>query len=168
MSRNVRLKFILENIIKEVGDLENIEPYSYKGNTFYTSDNLKVKVYFDLPLTSNLEKYNIGVNRKEATEIAYDIEGIESQYKKTTYKELIKILKTISDIVIKFIESHSEKKALIFFGASKTGEEFTTDKQKNKLYKTIVIYQIGKNLKGWKLKNIDLENNFKGFALLKN
>ena len=40
--------------------------------------------------------------------------------------------------------------------------------KKNKLYKAVVINQIKKSLKEeWVLKNIDLSNNFKGFAIYK-
>lgn len=170
MGKTILLRLLLEEIIKEIGDLENIHPYPYKGNSFVTDEGWKVKVYFDLPLTSNLDAYNIPTNplRKEATEIAYDVEGVESQFKKTTYQELIKIIKTISEIVLKFIKSHPEKKAFVFFGASKKGNAFETDAQKNKLYKAVIINQIKKSLgEEWILKNIDLSNNFKGFTIYK-
>jgi hypothetical protein len=164
----LEVKLTLESIIKEVGDLNNIETYPYVNNEFTTDDGLHVVVNLDRIPYPEFTLLNIPTKRSETRNVEYSVEGEHSQYKKTTYGELIKILKTVSDIVVEQIRSNSNIKGLVFLAANKNPKNISsqTDPQKTKLYRAIILKQISSL--GWTLRNIELESKeFNGFLLYK-
>jgi hypothetical protein len=157
-------------ILQEVGDLENIEPYPYKDNSFITEENWKVKVEFDVVPFAEFEYLHLPTKRRNTYNVSYDINGDQSQYKKTTYKKLIKILKTISDIVIEFIKNKDTVEALCFLASNKDPRKLVThtDPQKSAIYKAIIIKKISKLDAEWKLREVEIGGSeFKGFVLVK-
>ena len=72
----IKLKILLEQILKEVGEIENIEPYSFNKNgnkfNFNTNDNLKVEVRFEKWDKDNAEFLGIEEN---SYNLIYEIEG---------------------------------------------------------------------------------------------
>lgn len=171
------MKGQLMRIVSELGDLENIEVYPNKKITkdfteFKTEIGLKCIVNI-----SDIKKNDYGykllkvddLNLENIKNVGYNINGNESQYKKTNFKELIKILKTVSDIVINNIKNDASIDGLVFVAANKDEKKILarTDPQKDKLYKTIVVKSMA-NLPGnWKLKDFELAPNFNGFMIYK-
>jgi hypothetical protein len=162
------LKLILENIIKEVGDLNNIQPYKYQNNEFVTEEGWKVTVSIDDIDDAYYEYINLPFKQKYIKVISYKVEGEQSQYKKTTYTKLIKILKTVTDIIIEYINNNSNIKALLIFAANKNPDKLlsSTDPQKSEMYKAIILKQISQLNQKWTLKDIDIVN-YKGFLIYK-
>lgn len=157
-------------ILKEVGDLENIETYPYENNRFITDENWKIKVDFDIIPFPSFERLNIPTNRFHTFNVSYDVNGEQSQYKKTTYNQLIKILKTISDIIIDFVKNDETIEALGFLAANKDPQKLIThtDPQKSAIYKAIIIKNIKKLGSKWKLREVEIgSSEFIGFVLIK-
>lgn len=157
-------------ILKEIGDLENIEAYPYQNNSFTTDEGWQVKVDFDKIPYSIFDQLNIPVKRQRTYNVSYDINGEQSQYNKTTYKQLIKILKTVCDIIIKFINDNSDVEALAFIAANKDPQKLLTktDPQKSAIYKSIIVKSISKLGLKWKLREVEVgSSEFVGFVLLK-
>jgi hypothetical protein len=158
-------------IIKEVGDLKNIETYPYNNNTFTTDEGWVVKVDFERIPFSSFDQLNIPTNRFKTYNVGYDINGTQSQYKQTTYKQLIKILKTVSDIVKEFIKNNSDLEALCFIAANKDPQKLMThtDPQKSAIYKSIIVKSISELGSEWKLREVEVGGpEFNGFVLIKN
>jgi hypothetical protein len=157
-------------ILQEIGDLENIESYPYKNNSFITDENWKVKVDFDIIPFAAFEHLNIPSKRRNTYNVSYDVNGNQSQYKKTTYKQLIRILKTVSDIIINFVKSKDTVEALGFLAANKDPQKLIThtDPQKSTIYKTIIIKSMPKLGSEWKLREVEIGGpEFTGFVLIK-
>lgn len=163
----LELKLHLVKILKESGDLENIDAYSYKNNEFETEEGWKVKVEFDNLSKDHIDYFNIPKNTKN---VAYSIEGSDSQYKKTTYRKLIKILKTVSDIIIDYVNKNKKIDGLTFFAAHKNADKslLQTDSQKTAIYKAIVLNRISKLGLNWTIRNLEVDSDYKGFILYKN
>jgi len=168
-STTLSLKIILESIIKETGDLENIIPYDYINGEFITEEGWKVVVKFSHIKEPDYSYLNLPFRQKNVKAVEYTIEGEQSQYKKTTYSKLIKILKTISDITIEYINDNPNLQALVFFAANKDPDQLlsNTDPQKSAIYKAIVLKQISQLGQKWIIKDIDLHTSFNGFILYK-
>lgn len=157
-------------MLQEVGDLENIESYSYENNSFTTDENWKVKVDFDVVPFAEFEQLNLPTKRRNTYNVSYDVNGDQSQYEKTTYRQLIRILKTVSDIVKDFIKANTEVEALTFLAANKDPQKLLThtDPQKSAIYKTIIVKAISKLGPSWKLREVEIGGTqFSGFVLLK-
>lgn len=165
----IRLKLIYEQILKEVGDLENIKQYSYSSNSFTTDQGWKVNVDFreldkeELFLLKLKSEYYPG----PIFNISFTVEGDETQFSKTNMHEYLKIIKTITEICKDFILKENPN-GLVFFAANKDKEEIfsKTDPQKSKFYKAIVVKQLSK-IQGWRLINISLYDEFEGFMMYK-
>jgi hypothetical protein len=157
-------------ILKEVGDLENVEAYPYENNSFTTDENWKVKVDFDIIPFAQFEQLNLPTKRRNTYNVSYDVNGEQSQYKKTTYKQLIRILKTVSDIVVDFVKDKGTVEALGFLATNKDPQKLIThtDPQKSAIYKAIIVKSISKLGPEWKLREIEIGGpEFKGFVLIK-
>jgi len=164
----IKLKIIYEHILKEVGDLENIESYPYSNNAFITDLGLKVNVRFQEYNNNDIEALNINPKHYPAPlyNVVFDVEGDESQFTKTTLNEYYKIIKTVTEICLDFIKENNPN-GLTFFAASKNRNNlFKTDPQKSKFYKVIVVKQLSK-IKGWGLVNLPLDDEFEGFMMYK-
>lgn len=162
----LELKLHLINIIKESGDLENIDAYQYKNNQFETEEGWKVKVVFNKVPNGYLDYFKLPSN---SINVGYSIEGNESQHEKTTYSKLIKILKTVSDIVIDYANKNKKVEGLMFFAASKDSAKLLThsDPQKTAIYKAIVLKRISKLGLNWTVRDLELDNDYKGFLIYK-
>jgi hypothetical protein len=173
MSRTIKLKALLYEVISEVGDVENIESYSFTKTSnqnyeFETEQGDIVKVVFQVAPLSVL-KIEDPITDK-FTNIGFTISGSETQFKKSTYSYLIKILKTIIDIIIDYLKINHPK--YIFISSTNKSDEKSTiefDAQKNKLYQAIILKNINKlpeyNGK-WKYKILDDIFGIKGDSIL--
>ena len=142
-------------ILNEVGDLKNINPYSYNltsmGGEFkfeYNEGEYKVNVkiekiaddykpLFKLPPASNIESDNY-------YNIEYKVEGDDIQFVKTNYSILIKIMKTVSEIINKIIPKLGDK-PILFVMASNTKHNEDDDIRKLKLYTSVIINNLPPN-----------------------
>lgn len=164
----IKLKLIYEQLLKEVGDLENIKSYPYTSNSFSTDLGLKVNVKFQEYDNRDIEALNLNTKYYQAPifNVVFDVEGDESQFTKTTLNEYLKIIKTVTEICKDFIKEKNPN-GLTFFAASKNRNNlFKTDPQKSKFYKVIVTKQLSK-IQGWGLVNLPLDNEFEGFMMYK-
>lgn len=147
MSQNIiKLTQLLKEIIKEVGDLQNIQPLpydlkkgtfavpykgrEYRGKVTFTFLNEKGLSVFELPPIVDLSKIKTGYN------IGYSIEGVGSQFIRGDVKLLFTILKTVSILVAEFIKEHPDSLYLVF-GEDKAGIGMA-DPQKLALYQQIL------------------------------
>lgn len=161
----IKLKLILEKLASEIGDLNNIESYSYNNNSFKTEDGWEVNVYFQLYNDEELGILNLkDMLDSSVYNVVYSVEGEQSQYQKSSLKTYFKIIKTVFNIFKDFVKSRKVD-GLTFFAASILKRPFLSvaNSQKNKLYKAIVMNYL-KELPNWVMKDIEL-NNFKGFMI---
>ena len=164
----IKLKLIYEQLLKEVGDLENIKSYPYTSNSFSTDLGLIVNVRFQEYNNDDIEA--LGLNTKyyqpPIFNVVFDVEGDENQFTKTTLNEYLKIIKTVTKICEDFIKEKNPN-GLTFFAASKNRNNlFKTDPQKSKFYKVIITKQLSK-IQGWGLVNLPLDDEFYGFMMYK-
>lgn len=149
---NIILNKLLQEIINEVGDLKNISGYDYDlnndGGIFYfeyENQKLKCKVSLtEVPSQINVSfklPPIINQSNKPIISVGFDIEGTDEQYLKSDYGLLLKILKTVVNIVKDLMPNYPENTIFIFMATSKTGEGFN-DPQKMKLYKLILQQNI--------------------------
>lgn len=166
----LEMRMSLLNILNEVGDLEGVEAYPYSNNMFTTDQGWQVTVELSVIPFEEFQLLNIPTKRPNTINVEYTIEGEQSQYKKATYKELIKILKTVTDIVLQYVKDHPKTEALVFFAANKDPQNLLTktDPQKSALYKTIVVKRLSQLGPNWKLKDVEVEgSDFSGFVIYK-
>jgi hypothetical protein len=168
------LKILLEEVINEIGDFKNINSYEFKSLNnneyiFNVGDD-KVNVYFEKMDPNQIQAMNEFLDKDFFKEniynVVYDIEGVQSQFTKSNYSILVKILKTVTDIIVDFIDNN-DVSFLTFYSMDKTGQTmFKTDPQKTKLNKIIITQNMNK-LPGWKYRDINLGGSFEGTALYK-
>jgi hypothetical protein len=142
---------IINESINEILDFKNINNYEYNyygGNPligeFKLDDEANVKVLqqkinpisLKIPPVFNIDNGIIN--------LVFSIDGITAQYKKTTFKEFVKILKTIVLIIGEFISLNSDKKIVyILHAESKIENEYIlSDRQKREIYKMILSRQL--------------------------
>ena len=171
MGNMVEYALIMENIIKEIGNFDNIELYSHSNNQFITEEGWEVKVEFlNVPeIVMGSVNLSVDIKQEEAKWILYTVEGEQAQFEKTSLSKLIKILGTVVDIIIQYVKNNSNIKLLTVFAANKNSDnKFMTDPQKSKYYKTIILRQIAKLNQGWHLKDIDIiPEEYSGFLIYK-
>jgi len=174
MSRTTSLKALLYEVISEIGDIQNIESYPFlkKSNELYgfeTEQGDKVEVSFLVgPLgVLNIEDPN---PQQTFTNVAFTISGSETQLKKSTYSYLIKIIKTVVDVLLDYLKTNHPK--YIFISATSKSDEKSTvefDSQKGRLYQAIMLKNINKLPKyegEWKYKILDNALGLKGDSIL--
>jgi hypothetical protein len=173
----IKLVSLLNEILKEVGDLTNIEPYPYSNNKFRTDDDLRVHVDIEI-----LDDYVVNdilydnpqlpQNEDVVANVSFDINGQQNQYTTTSYKEYIRILKTVTLIVEEWMKNNPSVNILMFFAANKNAKLHfvSTDPQKTKLYLTIIQKQLSKN-NNWiiidDIKYRYLNSTLEGIALIR-
>lgn len=146
----IELFKLLSEIINEVGDLSNIEPYKFSlkdtGGDFKTEEGYRVNVNLT-KWSSNLHKNLVfppivEIEGKNIYNIGYSIEGEGSQFIKSNYKTLIKILKTVSLIIEHHVKRlDSQNPIFTLFATDKRGKGHE-DKQKTLIYKEILSKNI--------------------------
>jgi hypothetical protein len=170
LKKQLELKKLVEEVIKEVGDLVNIQTYPYKFNMRITGDILEYvgifktddgyRVMMTLQDTSELkDKMKIPPSFDAADsrlyQIGYVVEGVDTQYAKTNYSELIKILKTVLDfskkLIPNIIQEYGEDTLFTIGSQAKDTTDPKSDSQKDKIYNAI----LSKNLPG-DYKNIEI------------
>lgn len=148
----LNLRALLREVLNEVGELEGIESYSFSKTSndmykFKTEQGDKVIVKFALyPLTyiENSLPKDIDPNGTFIN-IEFEVEGEDTQFRKSTYNYLIKILKTIFNITLDYLKINHPKYILIVAtnkSKQKSSEEL--DQQKGKLYQAIMLKNINK------------------------
>jgi hypothetical protein len=153
---------IIAESILEALDFKNIEPYEGGQVSLFKTPLGMVKIGFDEvdisditinnPHKNVLEKQSYEFYKKKVKDgypkiynVGYAINGIDTQYAKSDYKTLIKILYTVTLYVKKYLEAKKsdDKTFGIFISAtpkdeSKSKNIFNIDPQKTLLYKHIV------------------------------
>lgn len=164
----IKLAILYEQLIKEVGDLENIATFPYSNNAFITDQDWKVDVSFQEFSNEDLQAFKINTKFYPAPvyNVIFEVEGVESQYTKTTVAEYLKILKTVVAICYDFLKE-KDPNGLTFFAANKDESKFlTSDPQKSKMYKIIVAKQLLKSNK-YKMVDLKLYSGIEGFMIYK-
>jgi hypothetical protein len=173
MSDNIPKLFkLLNEIITEVGDLNNIEPYKLDSggyaDSFLIDDKTYATVHFD-PVNSFSNKspeiefppiIDINRDKVQITNIGYKIEGSTSQHYKTTPSTLFRILKTVALIVERYAEEWPDE-VLVVFEEDKFGN--VSAGQKTKLYAQVIMKNLPPNFMSGTVK--DTINNIEGIFI---
>jgi hypothetical protein len=141
------LTLLRENLL-EVGDLDNISSYDKvetisKGKyQFYSEDGSTVKVHFEklTPAFAKLIKSPPIIDRssiKEYYNLGYSVDNQDTQAKKSTIKELLRIMKTISVIVNEWLEINKNC-AILILETSKKDSNKVGFGQKSLLYQAVI------------------------------
>ena len=152
LKKQLQLTELLKEILSEVGDLANIKPYpyNYKGGGFFgwfhTEQGDKVRMFIE-DLGDFRGQFNLppvfNPNRNSIFQVAYSVEDSHTQHRKTTYKELAAILKTVVEfckVAFEDIDRVFGDKPIFLIGSqSKHTEDYKPDPQKDALYKTIIL-----------------------------
>jgi hypothetical protein len=158
----ISLAQLISEIINEVGDLKNIEPYKYTTSKWKygfigkfkailpSSDEIPVEVYItkidernklDIELPSVFE---VEDQRVIGFAIAYTIKGIDAQYEKSDLKTYTKIMATVVSILKEIIAKNEAiyyKPLYLFSSTSKEGIMGSVD-TKLKYYQAILNYNL--------------------------
>jgi hypothetical protein len=166
MSSNIpKLSKLLNEMITEVGDLNNIEPYElHSNNTFDINDELYGEIIFDR-MNDSIEEFSFPpiINEKKIkyiTNVGYSINETESQYTKTSLSILLRIIKTVQTAILNYIKKRPND-VLVIFEEDKFGN--LSMGQKYKLYLQI----LNQNLpSGYMMGDVEFEgggeNNLEG------
>ena len=161
MSSNIpKLSKLLNEIITEVGDLNNIEPYElYSNNTFDINDDLYGEIIFDR-MNDSIDEFSFPpiINEKKIkyiTNVGYSINETESQYTKTSLSILLRIIKTVQTAILNYIKKRPND-VLVIFEEDKFGN--LSMGQKYKLYLQI----LNQNLpSGYMIGDVEFEEGWK-------
>jgi hypothetical protein len=182
MSKIIKLSKLLTEILKEAGDLKNIQviPYNKISDDLYefSYNGMDVKVEFeshpsDIITDTIIPNVNDEVFQQVISKRADNINGYnvsfsvndtDTQAKKTDIRTLFVILNTVVSIIKEFIR---EKKPFLLtvFSMSKFGS-MSTDKQKSMLYAAISNQHLPSD---YYLRDISIDHTspvldfFKGF-----
>ena len=182
MSKIIKLSKLLTEILKEAGDLKNIQviPYNKISDDLYefSYDGMDVKVEFeshpsDIITDTIIPNINDEVFQQVISKRADNINGYnvsfsvndtDTQAKKTDIRTLFVILNTVVSIIKEFIR---EKRPFLLtvFSMSKFGS-MSTDKQKSMLYAAISNQHLPSD---YYLRDISIDHTspvldfFKGF-----
>ena len=167
----IKLKLLLEQIVKEVGELENIIPYEYKKfsnneYSFKTEDGLTVDVGFSLYDKDDLKQLEL---EGDVYNMVFSLENDQSQHKKENYGYLMRVIKTVFDINMEFIKQHPQVKNITLFAGNKDKDKFLTqtDKQKSNLYLVTFLKNRSKIPGNWWYKEVKIDEGFKGILIYK-
>lgn len=168
---SIKLKILLEQVLNEVGDLDKITPYNFIKSSsnkykFSTDDGLKISVVLDKWNDYLKDKFNLS---EETYNVSYSVGGDESQFKKESYSYLIKILKTIFDIIVKHLNDNKEITGITLFAGNKDKNLFLShsDTQKEKLYKIIFLNNRNKLNGEWWYRDLEAFENYNGILIYK-
>ncbi len=164
-TKHILLSTIYEEILKEVGDLQNIEPYPFtvRGRLakVHTSGPEQIDIFYEevsgyIDMSSIPPVYNPENNK--IVSFTFDVNGVQTQFKKSNYKELIRILRTVAEffkeVSPSILREYGDSTIFIIASQSKTSGEFLTDSQKDAIYYQILI----KNLpNSFRINQLDLK-----------
>jgi len=174
LKNQLELKKLVEEVIKEVGDLVNIKPYPYKFNMRITEDMLEYIGMFTTTdgykitmLLEDISEFRNDMNippsfdtpDSRIYQIGYRVGGVDTQYAKTEYSELMKILKTVLDFSEKFvpnlIKEYGNDTLFVIASQAKDTTVFKSDPQKDKVYNLIVSQNLSSDYKNIKTTTHD-------------
>ncbi len=175
MNLNKLKKLIKESYLKEIGDLKNIDSYNFykisPSRWEFDTDFGDVDVNFNEFDPKQFENFKVKHNDYDYSQpiynVNYSINDVISQIEKSNYKELMKIINTVSKIIKGFIESNSPY-SLLIFGADKMGSDAISDKQKNSLYFAVSKNKLPSNYRISKGIVKDPGVNLEGYVIFKN
>lgn len=153
-TRAYKLLTLLRENLLEVGDLQNISSYSEVKTIsdseyqFYSEDGSTVNVNFEkiTPAYTQLIKSPPIIDKKNIKEyynLGYSVDNQDTQAKKSTIKELLRIMKTISEIVNEWLVKNRNC-AILILETNKKHPNKVGFGQKSLLYQAV----ISKNLPG--------------------
>lgn len=169
----------LGKILQEIGDLNAIEPYSFNVMGLTTEfetemDRVTVSIvrldsfhqYIDYPpsLLQTDISHVIGYNAE------FKINQNDVQFRKSDFRYLIRILKTVSEIIKETIiknDSHTTKYQNVYCvgSISKLGQ-LSVDNQKDLIYRAITKKNL---MPGYRIVDIQFSDlGIDGFAITKN
>jgi hypothetical protein len=144
---NIKLIKLFEEIINEVGDLNNIPVFEYSlnsnGGTFdfeFKDDKAECRVSFTQMPTEVYHLIDlppIVPRNKEIISVGFDIEGTDEQYFKSNYRLLLRIIKTVAEIITDSLYRYPKDAVFIIMARDKTGRG-SNDSQKMDLYKMVL------------------------------
>ena len=150
-SRSLMLVPILKEVLlREIGEAnleplkwEQASPYTYTFKVNIDDEDRKVNVSFQQIVDKAGRHYYFPPVYRHLTNVfnvAYDVEGTEVQFRKTTLKTLLTVLSTVVDIVKHFLNT-VECEGLYVMGTEKTAGTGDISK-KYTLYKAFIVKQI--------------------------
>ena len=150
---------ILNEVLNEVGDLKNIQSYPYSltnnGGEFeieFDGISTKTTVGFD-KWPDTMKKYFsfppiVDIENKTIINIGFTIGGSDSQFQITNISLLLKVIKTVGDIIIDSIHKFDKLNPVFaLFASDKKGVGFN-DSQKMGFYKLVLSQNIPT---GWRI-----------------
>jgi hypothetical protein len=163
----IKLIPILEQIVVEVGDLANISPYPVKNNMFITDEGWKVRIEFHKETSLSMKDMNINpkIYPPPVYSVSYYIEENVSQHTKSDYKSLFKILKTVVDVCEDFIRKKKPNGLVMFAIHRDDSKMFYTDPAKTKIYRSIAVNSIKKNIPEYTIVDVAPIETFPGIML---
>jgi len=147
---------IINEELNEIMDFTNIDSFNYQYfnpnyesaisliGEFKLDDNTNAQVFIQKINPNLVETPPVLDKTNGVFNIVYTIEGKTNQYKKTTIKELIKILKTVTLIVKKYIDANdnSNLNPIYILYSEPKDNVGLTDGQKYELYKELLRKQL--------------------------
>ena len=176
------IKEEIKNIVesKEIGDLKNIDSYNFykisPSQWGFDTDFGDGDVNFNEFDPKQFENFKVKHNDYDYSQPIYNVNysirdiswnNVTSQIEKSNYKELMKIINTISKIIKDFIESNSPY-SLLIFGDDKMKSDAISDKQKNSLYSAISKNKLPSNYRISKGIIKDPGVNLEGYVIFRN
>jgi len=165
IGKHLKISEIIKEIIQEVGDLQNIEPYEFKGSStqaFVTVPGFDEVEIFFVPIIGGMDTSSIpdvyNPENNTILQFGYSVDGKYTQVKKVRYTELVRILKTAVDFFeerLPYMLNRFGNFTIFVIGAqSKHTEDFISDPQKHALYHRIIV----KNLPStFRVNEVDLK-----------
>jgi len=155
---------VLVNRLFEALDFKNIEPYEGGESSSFKTPLGVVEINFERMLLSALSTGNNNRVVKQSHDfyekklrnsypsiynVGYALNGIDTQYAKSDYKTLIKIVYTVCVYVKKYLEAKKNDNSIfgVFIAAtpkdeSKNNNLSNIDPQKNMIYKHIIMNNV--------------------------
>lgn len=166
----IKLLEISHNLIKEIGDLKNVNPYSFSKKSqfmygFKMEDKYNGKINFTRATPIHLEHIEFPpaaeVEKSDAVyNVGYNIEGSDTQFIKTNPAILFKVLKTVIECIKDFIKSNPNSTYIIFEVPKNTEEKNVY--QKFYLYSALAAQNLPS---GYTSGHIKVDNGTEGLYI---
>lgn len=164
----------IQQIINEIGDLSLIKPYEFKKlgagkYEFIDVDNDIINLQIskiDNNRVRYIKDFPTVLLGKQGREVFYTVNNIDTQFKTSNYSNLLRILKTIVEIVLEYVNTY-----IVDYLFIKDTSKVSKDKNittKDKLYAAIIdknlsddwAYTIS-NIAGWNAILLTKKQSFK-------